>query len=81
MEMERVTEFPLTHLDRRPRKRPRLCWDVAPETPMVSHLFFCFSNCCFCILSTRSGLGLLYISLFFIRVLIILINYLDLLIN
>ncbi|KAJ8431422.1 hypothetical protein Cgig2_004454 [Carnegiea gigantea] len=30
MEMERVTEFPL---DRRPRKRPRLGWDVAPQIP------------------------------------------------
>ncbi|XP_047316851.1 serine/threonine-protein kinase AFC2 isoform X1 [Impatiens glandulifera] len=30
MEMERVTEFPHAHMDRRPRKRPRLGWDVAP---------------------------------------------------
>ncbi|KAL9235610.1 hypothetical protein vseg_010355 [Gypsophila vaccaria] len=30
METERVTEFPMNHLDRRPRKRPRLGWDVAP---------------------------------------------------
>ncbi|CAI0450816.1 unnamed protein product [Linum tenue] len=28
MEMERVIEFPHTHLDRRPRKRARLGWDV-----------------------------------------------------
>ena len=44
MEMERVTEFPLTHLDRRPRKRPRLGWDVAPQTPKVFDLltFFVF---------------------------------------
>ncbi|CAO2824532.1 unnamed protein product [Amaranthus hypochondriacus] len=41
MEMERVTEFPLTHLDRRPRKRPRLCWDVAPETPLAQIGIFC----------------------------------------
>ncbi|CAO2840555.1 unnamed protein product [Amaranthus hypochondriacus] len=41
MEMERVTEFPLTHLDRRPRKRPRLGWDVAPQTPKVQIGIFC----------------------------------------
>eukprot|EP00262_Sarcandra_glabra_P003399 TRINITY_DN1407_c0_g3_i1.p1 TRINITY_DN1407_c0_g3~~TRINITY_DN1407_c0_g3_i1.p1 ORF type:complete len:161 (-),score=35.80 TRINITY_DN1407_c0_g3_i1:36-518(-) len=28
MEMELLTEFPHTHMDRRPRKRPRLAWDV-----------------------------------------------------
>ncbi|KDO69451.1 hypothetical protein CISIN_1g0139732mg, partial [Citrus sinensis] len=28
MEMERVTEFPFSNLDRRPRKRARLGWDV-----------------------------------------------------
>ncbi|KAI5665091.1 hypothetical protein M9H77_24414 [Catharanthus roseus] len=38
MEMERVTEFPLTHLDRRPRKRPRLGWDVVPETPFQTQV-------------------------------------------
>ncbi|RVX04317.1 Serine/threonine-protein kinase AFC2 [Vitis vinifera] len=30
MEMECVTEFPHTHMDRRPRKRPRFAWD-APQ--------------------------------------------------
>lgn len=34
MEMERVTDFPHTHMDRRPRKRARLGWDV-PEAPEV----------------------------------------------
>ncbi|KAF5947477.1 hypothetical protein HYC85_013434 [Camellia sinensis] len=29
--MERVIEFPHAHMDRRPRKRPRLGWDVAPQ--------------------------------------------------
>ncbi|KAG5618048.1 hypothetical protein H5410_017872 [Solanum commersonii] len=33
METERVTGFPLTNLDRRPRKRARLGWDVLPEPP------------------------------------------------
>ncbi|GAB2272464.1 CAAX prenyl protease 1 [Dionaea muscipula] len=34
MEMQRVTEFPLhTNLDRRPRKRPRLTWDIPPALP------------------------------------------------
>ncbi|CAL5406353.1 unnamed protein product [Camellia sinensis] len=31
MEMERVIEFPHAHMDRRPRKRLRLGWDVAPQ--------------------------------------------------
>ncbi|XP_028069211.1 uncharacterized protein LOC114271778 [Camellia sinensis] len=31
MEMERVIEFPHADMDRRPRKRPRLGWDVAPQ--------------------------------------------------
>lgn len=33
-----MTEFPLTHLDRRPRKRPRLGWDVVPETPFQTQV-------------------------------------------
>uniref|UniRef100_A0A7C9E4M9 Dual-specificity kinase n=1 Tax=Opuntia streptacantha TaxID=393608 RepID=A0A7C9E4M9_OPUST len=41
MEMERVTEFPHTHLDRRPRKRPRLGWDVAPQFPQAQIGIFC----------------------------------------
>ncbi|KAH7528353.1 hypothetical protein FEM48_Zijuj05G0063600 [Ziziphus jujuba var. spinosa] len=40
MEMERVTEFPLTHLDRRPRKRARLGWDV-PQAPKAQVGMFC----------------------------------------
>ncbi|OIW00297.1 hypothetical protein TanjilG_27548 [Lupinus angustifolius] len=40
MEMERVFEFPHTHMDRRPRKRPRLGWDI-PEVPKAQvGLFF-----------------------------------------
>ncbi|KAI7993834.1 Small RNA degrading nuclease 5 [Camellia lanceoleosa] len=31
MEMERVIEFPHAHMDLRPRKRPRLGWDVASQ--------------------------------------------------
>ncbi|KAL8141991.1 hypothetical protein V2J09_015023 [Rumex salicifolius] len=31
METERITEFPHTHMDRRPRKRARMGWDVAPQ--------------------------------------------------
>ncbi|KAL7252738.1 hypothetical protein ACSBR1_007329 [Camellia fascicularis] len=31
MEMECMIEFPHTHMDRRPRKRPRLGWDIAPQ--------------------------------------------------
>ncbi|KAL2895285.1 Phosphatidylinositol:ceramide inositolphosphotransferase [Bienertia sinuspersici] len=36
MEAERIAEFPMTHLDRRSRKRPRLCWDTAPQTLSIS---------------------------------------------
>ncbi|MQM01741.1 hypothetical protein Taro_034505 [Colocasia esculenta] len=36
MEMECLTEFPHSHMDRHPRKRPRLAWDVQPVL-----LFFC----------------------------------------
>ncbi|CAL0306782.1 unnamed protein product [Lupinus luteus] len=40
MEMERVFEFPHTHMDRRPRKRARLGWDI-PEAPKAQvGLFF-----------------------------------------
>ncbi|KAL7214458.1 hypothetical protein ACSBR1_026799 [Camellia fascicularis] len=31
MEMECVIEFPHTHMDHRPRKRPHLGWDIAPQ--------------------------------------------------
>uniref|UniRef100_A0A5B6YQU4 Uncharacterized protein n=1 Tax=Davidia involucrata TaxID=16924 RepID=A0A5B6YQU4_DAVIN len=41
MEMERVTEFPHTHMDRRPRKRPRLGWDVVPQVPKAQLGMFC----------------------------------------
>ncbi|KAK2974658.1 hypothetical protein RJ640_030266 [Escallonia rubra] len=41
MEMERVTEFPHTHMDRRPRKRPRLGWDVVPQASKAQLGLFC----------------------------------------
>ena len=53
MEMERVTEFPHTHLDRRPRKRPRLGWDVAPQFPQVTDLFH--QKIIFCLISLLFG--------------------------
>ncbi|GMP46649.1 hypothetical protein CsSME_00014712 [Camellia sinensis var. sinensis] len=31
MEMERMIEFSHAYMDRRPRTRPRLGWDVAPQ--------------------------------------------------
>lgn len=37
--MERAIEFPHTNMDRRPRKRQRLGWDVVPQAPKVSDLF------------------------------------------
>lgn len=40
MAMECLTEFAHTHMDRRPRKRPRLLgWDVLPGTTEVVFLF------------------------------------------
>ncbi|RID78681.1 hypothetical protein BRARA_A01477 [Brassica rapa] len=41
MEMERVHEFPHTHMDRRPRKRARLGWDVLPTAPKAQVGMFC----------------------------------------
>uniref|UniRef100_A0A2N9IVI2 Protein kinase domain-containing protein n=1 Tax=Fagus sylvatica TaxID=28930 RepID=A0A2N9IVI2_FAGSY len=41
MEMERVTEFPHTHMDRRPTKRARLGWDVLPQPPKAQVGMFC----------------------------------------
>ncbi|TYH80387.1 hypothetical protein ES332_D03G128700v1 [Gossypium tomentosum] len=41
MEMERVTGFPHTHMDRRPRKRPRLGWDVTQLPPQAQVGMFC----------------------------------------
>ncbi|KAJ9568313.1 hypothetical protein OSB04_004279 [Centaurea solstitialis] len=41
MEMERVTEFPMTQLDIRPRKRQRLGWDVVPQPPKAQLGLFC----------------------------------------
>lgn len=37
MEMERIVEFPHTYMDRPPRKRARLGWDIA-EVPKVNNL-------------------------------------------
>ncbi|KAI7982236.1 Serine/threonine-protein kinase AFC2 [Camellia lanceoleosa] len=37
MEMERVIEFPHADMDRRPRKRPRLGWDVAPQALKIGN--------------------------------------------
>uniref|UniRef100_A0A1D1YFY2 Serine/threonine-protein kinase AFC2 n=1 Tax=Anthurium amnicola TaxID=1678845 RepID=A0A1D1YFY2_9ARAE len=36
MEMECLTEFPHSHMDRNPRKRPRLVWDVQPAQLAIS---------------------------------------------
>ncbi|KAK1377266.1 Serine/threonine-protein kinase AFC2 [Heracleum sosnowskyi] len=43
METERMTDFPHTNMDRRPRKRQRLGWDVAPlPHPSMAELeLFC----------------------------------------
>ncbi|KVI06276.1 Protein kinase, catalytic domain-containing protein [Cynara cardunculus var. scolymus] len=41
MEMERVTEFPMSQLDVRPRKRQRLGWDVVPQPPKAQLGLFC----------------------------------------
>ncbi|KAL9264095.1 Serine/threonine-protein kinase AFC2-like protein [Drosera capensis] len=41
MEMERVVEFPHNQMDQRPRKRPRLGWDVAPQMPKAQLGLFC----------------------------------------
>ncbi|XP_043715240.1 serine/threonine-protein kinase AFC1 isoform X1 [Telopea speciosissima] len=33
METQRITELPLANMDKRPRKRPRLTWDMLPPIP------------------------------------------------
>ncbi|KAL5711084.1 dual-specificity kinase [Ranunculus cassubicifolius] len=33
METQWITEFPHTNMDKRPRKRPRLTWDMPPQPP------------------------------------------------
>ncbi|XP_034693848.1 serine/threonine-protein kinase AFC1 isoform X4 [Vitis riparia] len=33
METQRITEFPHKNMDKRPRKRPRLTWDMPPPLP------------------------------------------------
>ncbi|KAK7265616.1 hypothetical protein RJT34_33238 [Clitoria ternatea] len=40
MEMERIFEFPHPHMDRRPRKRARLGWDIV-EVPKAQVGLFC----------------------------------------
>ncbi|KAI8021694.1 hypothetical protein LOK49_LG03G01776 [Camellia lanceoleosa] len=44
MEMERVIEFPHADMDRRPRKRPRLDWDVAPQALKGNSTAAAFEN-------------------------------------
>ncbi|KAK6930932.1 Protein kinase domain, partial [Dillenia turbinata] len=39
LEMDCLTEFPQSHMDRRPRKRPKLGWDVIQTTKAQSGLF------------------------------------------
>ncbi|GJV29776.1 serine/threonine-protein kinase AFC2 isoform X1 [Tanacetum coccineum] len=41
METERVTEFPMSQLDLRPRKRQRLGWDVVATPPKAQLGLFC----------------------------------------
>ncbi|KAF2282631.1 hypothetical protein GH714_011924 [Hevea brasiliensis] len=44
METQRVTELPLRNMDKRPRKRPRLTWDMpppAPPPPKVLSAMYC----------------------------------------
>lgn len=57
MEMDYVTEYPHSYMDRRPKKRPRLDWDPS-HTPKV-HLFFLLSFFVF--------LLLLILTFFFVR--------------
>lgn len=40
MEMDYLTEFPLAHMDRRPRKKPRFAWDAPQSNLKVIFLFF-----------------------------------------
>jgi hypothetical protein len=40
--MEYVSEFPLSHMDWRPRKRPRLAWEVPQAQPKVQFLLVSF---------------------------------------
>ncbi|PON64289.1 GPCR kinase [Parasponia andersonii] len=41
MEMDYLTEFPLAHMDRRPRKKPRFAWDVPQShSKAQSELFY-----------------------------------------
>ncbi|MFS7907171.1 putative dual-specificity kinase [Helianthus anomalus] len=44
MEMERVTEFPMSQLDLRSRKRQRLGWDVAPLMSKILLIFDRFTG-------------------------------------
>lgn len=48
METQRIIEFPHKNMDKRPRKRPRLTWDVPPPLPppkvqaSFAHPFYLF---------------------------------------
>lgn len=54
METQRIIEFPHKNLDKRPRKRPRLTWDIPPPLPPPNSKvkefvfpFFLFSRICY----------------------------------
>ncbi|KAK3005259.1 hypothetical protein RJ639_017025 [Escallonia herrerae] len=40
MEMERATEFPCRNVDRRPKKRPRLAWDISQTPKAQSGIYY-----------------------------------------
>lgn len=39
METQRIIEFPHKNMDKRPRKRPRLTWDMPPPLPPPKVVF------------------------------------------
>ncbi|EXB82490.1 Serine/threonine-protein kinase AFC2 [Morus notabilis] len=41
MEMDYLTEFPLAHMDRRPRKKPRFAWDAPQSNLKAQSELFC----------------------------------------
>ncbi|XP_054821128.1 serine/threonine-protein kinase AFC2-like isoform X2 [Prosopis cineraria] len=43
MEMDYVTEFPHSHVDRRPRKRPKLAWEF-PQTHSKAYSGMCYGQ-------------------------------------
>lgn len=40
METQRIIEFPHKNMDKRPRKRPRLTWDMPPPPPPTVCIFY-----------------------------------------